>query len=472
MTVELETKDTLIIQEFAHKHPDKWIEEVFNCKLWAMQKDIARDVFKRRRVAVKTCSGTGKTYIAARIALCFLYTFYPSTVLTTSSSFRQVQHALWREINSAKGKATIPLAGKYTLTSIDLDDKWFAIGISTKEPERFTGLHNKHMLVIADEASGLDEVIFAAMENPLSTGNTHQLLISNPTQPTGSFRDAFSSPLYNTFSIDAFHTPNLAAFGITMDDMRSNTWASKITDELPYPELINPEAVYEQYLKWGEGNWAFQVWVLANFPPTGTDTLFSLEEIESAMERQIEPNGELFGALDVARYGDDESVFGLRCGDHVYPFRSWAHAETTHTAGRTIREIRTNKPYITTVDSVGVGGGVFDMLEEEGLNVAEFNAGNEAVDKEHFVNRRAELFWLLKDRFKDEAIDLPDDDLLKAQLLDVRYTYDRKGRMQIESKEQARSRGSRSPDRADALMMLFAPVSLRKLTKPRQKCSI
>jgi hypothetical protein len=100
-----------------------------------------------------------------------------------------------------------------------------------------------------------------------------------------------------------------------------------------------------------------------------------------------------------------------------------------------------------------------ERVNLRGTDIVEFNSGEPAKDKEKFGNRRAEVYWDLAERFKNGEISLPKGEKtqkLKAQLCDIRYKYDKKGKLWIESKEEMRARGSKSPDAADMLMMLFS----------------
>lgn len=467
-----QTAEALEFQKLGQEKPDLWIEQVFRCKLWQKQAAIARSVVDNTRTTVRSCSGSGKSFTAARSALAFLHNFCPSTVITTAPTYRQVELILWREIAAAQSQASIPLGGNLTAVRLDIQEDWFAVGLSTDQPERFQGFHNENVLVVGDEASGLPEGVYSALENPMATGNAHELLIGNPTQAAGPFRETFSSPLYQTFHISAFDTPNFKAFGITIQDIRDDTWKQKIGDRpMPYPALVSPQWVAERYIEWGEGSYLWLVYVEGEFPGSGINALFDLSDVEAAIERHLEPEGEKVSALDVSRYGDSETVFGVRQGEHVFEMTAWSHADTTHTAGRAKRNILVNNPTHNIVDAVGIGGAVADMLKEQDVgNVTQFSAGAPAVDKEKYGNQRAELFWLLSRRFADGKIDIPDDVKLKGQLCDIRYRYDSKGRMWIETKEEARSRGVRSPDRADVLMMMFAPALKRGVGgKPNQK---
>lgn len=452
-------------------HPEFWVEEVLDCKLWGMQKEILRAVVESPRVVVRSAEATGKSFTAACAVLYFLYNFQPATVITTAPSFRQVQSILWREIAQRFGMARIKLDGKLTDVKLDIEENQFAIGLSTDMPERFQGFHNQNILVIGDEASGLGEAVYRAIENPLATGNAHLLLIGNPTQPMGPFRDCFSSTLYRKFHISAFDTPNFTKFGVTIEDIRKGTWKEKTEKHImPCPYLVEPAKVAERFKEWGENSFMFQVFVMGEFPEAGVNNVFRLSDIEAAMEREVKPEGDLVAGLDIARYGDDQTVYGTKQGNHYYPMVSWSHAELTHTAGRVLRQVEKDKPKVLNVDVVGVGAGVVDMLKHEvKCQLTEFNAGARAIDKERFGNRRAELYFRLQRQLEEGEIQLPRDERLKAQLADIRYRFDQKGKLWIESKEEARSRGSRSPDEADTVIALLDISAKRLYSHPTVK---
>ncbi len=454
------------------KYPDLWIENYLGCDMWAIPKLIARSTFENPRTAVASCSATSKSHSAARIGIAFLYLFSPSTVITTAPTFRQVQDILWREIGMAWEGAKVNLGGELKTVGIQISKDWFAIGLSTDEPEKFQGLHNRNVLVIGDEASGLTPAVYTAMENPLSSGNAHLLLIGNPTQPVGNFKDAFESPLYKAFHISCFDTPNFTEFGITMDDIRHNAWKAKIGDnEFPRPYLISPLWVWERYEEWGENNILFQVYCLGQFPDAGVNTLIPVHTIDYAMDTvSLDAKGEKVASLDVSRYGDDESVYMLRQGNKILKMVTWGHQDNIYTAGRTARFLREDKPLTCRIDAVGVGAGVYDILTDNGFeNIEEYNGAEAALDTEIFGNSRAEIYFKIANMLQANEIDLRPDAKLRAQLADIRYKYNTKNQLLIESKEEARSRGVKSPDRADALLMLFKPVSAILRQKPKIK---
>jgi hypothetical protein len=128
------------------------------------------------------------------------------------------------------------------------------------------------------------------------------------------------------------------------------------------------------------------------------------------------------------------------------------------------------------VDDGGLGGGVTDRLKELGEPVIPINAGSSAVGKtedgreakQRFVNRRSQMWWTGRELLRSGELLLEGDDILESQLSDVKYGYDSQGRIKIESKEDMEKRrdkinekgASNSPDRADALLLAFAPADL------------
>jgi phage terminase large subunit len=86
------------------------------------------------------------------------------------------------------------------------------------------------------------------------------------------------------------------------------------------------------------------------------------------------------------------------------------------------------------------------------------NGARASSRPERFSSLRDEIYFALRDRFEARRIIIPDDDLLKSQLASLRYGFNSRGQQKVESKEEMRSRGMPSPDRADALALCFAPL--------------
>jgi hypothetical protein len=115
------------------------------------------------------------------------------------------------------------------------------------------------------------------------------------------------------------------------------------------------------------------------------------------------------------------------------------------------------KPDAVMIDVTGVGTGVESRLTEmKYKNIYRIHAGGKAVEDKKYVNKRAEMWGLMRDWLNDLPCELPDDNALQSDLTGLTYSYDSSRRLVLESKEKAKQRGLRSPDCGDALALTFA----------------
>jgi len=185
--------------------------------LWYKMREVNDSVRDNERTAVGAGHGVSKTYGAGRIALTFLYCYYPSTVVTIAPSGHQVKNLLWREIRTAHANARVPLGGKLTTIMLDMQQEtgviWYATGISTtpdtitQEATRVQGIHNEHVLIILDEAAGIMPEIWRAIEH-IGAPFKRVLAIGNPTSKFGDFSSAIKDPTWNRVNISVKDTPN------------------------------------------------------------------------------------------------------------------------------------------------------------------------------------------------------------------------------------------------------------------------
>jgi len=440
--------------------PVWFVENVLGSRPWEKQVEILRAVHSNKEVAVASCHAAGKSWISARAVLSFSFCNELSRIVTTAPTFDQVRDILWQEIRLAYVSSLYPLGGKLLETRLDLGPNWFATGRSTNDANRFQGAHSSKgsILVVADEAAGIDEDIWVGIDGILTSEDSHLLAIGNPTEPTGEFYEMFRRPSVVKIHISAFDTPNFTAFGVTLDDIRDGSWQRKITGPLPAPYLITPEWVADKYRKWGEDSPLWISRVLGEFPDVSNDTLIRLSWIEAAQRRQLVPAGPRVLGVDVARQGSDETVIVDRNGPVARIYKVTMQEDTMQTTGRVVAALLDTGAVRAKVDAVGIGAGVVDRLKEMGKPVEEMQSGQAAQDSERFLNSRAEWWWGLRSRFESGDIDIDDDEELAAQLANIKYKFTSRGQIQIESKDEMKKRGLSSPDRGDALMLAFADV--------------
>jgi phage terminase large subunit len=462
------------------------IEDLFGSTLWEDQKRIIESVRDHPKTAWRSCHGIGKSFCCARLVLWWLFSFPYSIVITTAPTARQVEDILWKEIRSGYNNAKIQLGGHLppAATQLSIDGKeWIALGLSTNDPNRFQGYHSEHLLVIVDEASGVDEDIHEAIQGVLTSAHCRLVHIGNPTDIGGQFYRAFRNPEgWHTGKTAAWDTPNFTVLGITRDDIIHNTWREKSPKNpdgsfcWPYPWLITPAWAYEALLEWGEHHPAWFARVEGDFPEQGEYNVIPLSWIEKAQDRydKTEVKGQPILGVDVARGGMDNSVIAARVENKIVFIQSFSSLDTQQLAGEVMRIYRELDARVVNVEEDGLGAGVIDELKKHrdiSRNDVMVGSGSEIRDPKGnrvYGNLRAEMWWALRNALDpkgDMPLALPPKaKRLAADLAAPKYDY-RNGPIQIERKEDTKARLGRSPDEGDAVMLTFAP--LMKKPSPR-----
>ncbi|MCH8116404.1 MAG: hypothetical protein IIB25_13115 [Chloroflexi bacterium] len=164
----------------------------------------------------------------------------------------------------------------------------------------------------------------------------------------------------------------------------------------------------------------------------------------------------------MARFGTDRTVICVRQGNHVIALDQYQKLDTMRTTGLVVKAIAEFNPRHVRIDEIGIGAGVVDRLHELNHSIVEgINVGTRASDPEHFFNLRSELYDGLRARFEERMITIPNDEELIGQLASIRVEYTSRGQLKVEPKETMRRRSLPSPDKADALLLAFAPSPRR-----------
>ena len=441
--------------------PVGFARDVLGVTLWSKQEEVLRAVMEERRVAVKSGNGLGKDFTAAVALLWYLHAHDPGIVLSTAPTFRQVRHVLWRQIRTLHRRAVQELGGRMLDTRWELADDRYALGLSADEAERFQGFHSENMLVVVDEAEGIEDEIYEAIDSVMTSDNVKLLLIGNPTRPSGPFYRAFHDErgIYTPITISALDSPNVVEREVKIAGLTTAGW------------------VEERRAIWGEESDSYRSRVLGEFPKFGEDVLLAMEDIDEAvyegedeftginrmngMDKMFlegverRSSGPVVIGMDVARYGRNRTVIVVRRGDVVVAVRALSGIDTMAGVGQVIAALREYGQALVNVDEVGVGAGVVDRLREQGYTVRGMVGSGKPERDLTCANRRAEGYRMLRRRFSERRIRIPRDVELIKELAELRYEYNSQGRMQIESKRKMRRRGIASPDKADALMLAF-----------------
>ena len=205
-----------------------------------------------------------------------------------------------------------------------------------------------------------------------------------------------------------------------------------------------------------------------SFEEPNVDQFISSAIVEEARARQTSYGEPVVLGIDVARFGDDRTVFLVRKGDRVTLVQRRHGLDLMQTAGRAAELINEHKPQAVFVDGVGVGGGVVDRLRQLGFKVIDVSSGSIARDESRFSNLRAEMWSKMRDWLKDRGAIPPEEHELADDLACLSYDYDHRNRLKLEKKDDLKVRGLPSPDSADALALTFAaPVATQDVSQFR-----
>jgi len=173
--------------------------------------------------------------------------------------------------------------------------------------------------------------------------------------------------------------------------------------------------------------------------------------------------------VDPARFGDDSTVLYIRQGRIAERIGKVNGKNTMEVVGMIVRAIARYSPEAVYVDVGGIGAGIYDRLKEMNYRmVRDVNFGSEPLDKKKYINKRAEMWGLMNEWLSSPPAQIPDNDDIEIDLCGLRYAYDSHGRLKIESKEDAKKRGIKSPDEGDALALTFAyPVRPKHIESSR-----
>lgn len=456
--------------------PVGWCENRLGEFLWSKQRQIIESVRDNRRTAVKSCHNAGKSWIASRAAAWWLDTHPPgeAIVVSTAPTYKQVHAILWEEIRAAAKKAANrgdPLPGRVLQSDEWKLDDGTLIGFGRKPADTdehgFQGIHRRYVLVILDEACGINQQLFTAVEAITTNRDCRILAIGNPDDPATEFATVCKPGSgWNVIRINGLETPNMTPQAVAefprLAALYDQLGIGPSTEAVPEglrPMMLDTEWVADKITRWGVESPRFMSKVLGEFPEIGEDVLIPPAWIERARQREMQPGPYGILAVDVARYGSDRTILTLRQGPLVRIVGDYARTATTDTTTKVVLAKQEHPVHEIRVDGVGVGGGVVDQLLQLGHDVIDMQAGSRPADPEHFYNARAEWYWTLRQLFEHDLIDIdPHDDDLAAQLGSIRYKYSAKQQVVIESKDDMRKRGLPSPDRADTLM-LAAPAA-------------
>ena len=486
---------------------NKFIKEALGVTLDPEQQAIVAAVQRNKRVSVRSGTARGKDFVAACIAVSFLYLtprwnkrgelVENTKVALTAPTDRQVKNIMMPEIsrlfNKAKKRGFV-LPGRLTTYDIRTDnEEWFLTGFKADEHnhEAWSGFHAVNTMFIVTEATGISDDTFAAIEGNLQ-GNSRIVLVFNPNTVVGYAARSQKSARWTRFCLNSLTAPNVVQHKLLYPGQvdydwvkdKLENWCTRIAADEVQAEMDD----FEFEGQWYRPEDLFRKKVLGQFPKVSDDILIPAQWLELAHQRWEQVNGReplrqeirMLG-VDVAGMGRDCTCFVERKGAWVSEFRahnSGGSADHMKIAGQIAAYRRRQIEAYVSIDTIGEGAGVYSRCIEvdekdyiiscKYSEAAKGHNGKPLTDvtgQYEFINMRAYLFWCVRDWLNpknDTGAMLPPDTQFDEEATEIKWSFRSDGRIFIEPKEDIKERLGRSPDKFDALANTFYPIRTNK----------
>ncbi len=451
----------------------------------------------------QSANAVGKTHAAARIAIWFYLCFPDAQVYTAAAPPESnLVRLLWGEIIGVTIRHPELFVGHaITRMNIARSAQRFITGVTipmsgtpAQREARFSGKHAPNLMFIFDEADAIDDSPFKGAESCMSGGHARMLCMFNPRSEQGEVYRMIRDARANVVLLSAFSHPNVVSGedkipgAVTRDVTvrRIREWCRHVTPKeqidsecFGLPKFLEGEVARSQkgrvYPPLEPGEYkilepAFSYMVLGRYPAQASTKLISREWISRARTRYdnyVAQHGDkpplystAVAGLDVGEYGSDSTVLCFRYGGYVPSLIAWGSTDTISSADRAGDECDLRDVIRINVDATGVGAGVAPHLQRKGHSATPIKVAaspTERTEMGEFHILRDQLWWSVREWLRiDSGAMLPSDELLLEELLAPTYEV-KNGKIRIMKKDIMRDLLKRSPDRADALALTFAP---------------
>lgn len=467
--------------------PVRFAAEVLRITPWSRQEELLRTVAGYPRVAVRSGHKVSKSCSAAILALWWVATRPGGRCIVTAPSGHQIRDIFWKELTKQHRRARAEIGGtlhRVPDRGLQFADGREVLGFSTDEPEKMSGISGENLLFIVDEASGVDEAIFEAIDGNRAGGG-RIVMFSNPTKTSGYFYEAFTrrAEHWTLLHISSEESPNVAAGRAVVPGLATREWIEEKREE------------------YGADSAQYFVRVRGDFPTHADNGIIGVSLVEESQKRwhalgdplarfkdsALARANVLHLGVDVARFGGDESVIFLRRGNLVIGPYCYRGLDSVDLAGRVMaialehrarhlmrrsrdenfgldEEYFAEEVPVVAVDVIGIGSGVFDALKRDKRVQAIAVDVSTSPPNDDYARLRDFLWFSIREWLKAGGA-IPLDAKLTAELVAPTYSFTVAQQIQVESKDEMRKKLKRSPDRADALALaIYEPPKKRART--------
>ena len=434
--------------------PDLFAQEVLKLELSEQQNSALIALANgKRKVAVKSGHGTGKSCMSAIAVLWFLCTRPMARVIITAPSSNQLYNTMMSEVAKWYNQSILAdfnlfyfTKDRIRLNHPRLSNNWFASAVSVANPENISGTHAEHVLAVVDEGAGVETDIYVRLEGVLTTKDCYMLVAGNPSFDSGYFYDIFHNrnykKNYDCFTFSCLDSPNV-----------EKKWINYMKD------------------KYGEDSPTYKVRVLGEFAPMDEEVIIRREHVRNAIMRkdvEVDTTEPVFFGVDVS--GGDSNDFSVICvrQGNVELERIKVKMHLTDFYNRlkdmVISYLYKSDKVIVNIDTTGIGYQLGQDIEDffigdERVEINRINFSYRAESFRLFGNVFTEMFFMMNEKIKEiSLLDIPES-TLEEDLGSRKYGYTNQGAYLAEKKRHFIKRFRRSPDEGDAVLLAFYDVS-------------
>jgi hypothetical protein len=453
------THDPLAFVYFAYPwgEPGTPLENMEGPDEWQIQilKDIGEQLKKGKDLqtaiqeAVASGHGIGKSALISWLIHFAISTHENTRGVVTANTEGQLRTKTWPELSKWHNMFIAKDLFTYTATAIFSSDKDYektwridAIPWSKNSPESFAGLHNQgnRILVLFDEASAIDDVIWEVTEGALTDANTEIIwcAFGNPTRNSGRFRECFRKyrKFWNTYQIDSRTV--------------------KISNKAKIEEWLDA---------YGEDSDFFKVRVRGVFP-SASDLQFISTEIADKAQKQSYKLGAfehlpVIIGVDPAWTGSDSLEIVMRQGYYMKSLASIPKNDDDWRMAQLIAQFEDEYKADAVFIDMGYGTGIYSIGKQLGRKWRLIEFGGKSNDPV-YLNMRAYMWGQMKEWLREGGSIPPNDQALYDDIVGPEAIIDKNGHIQLESKKDMKDRGLPSPNKGDALALTFAALVVKK----------
>lgn len=442
-------------------------------------------------IRVESGNAIGKTKMLSGFVNWY-FDCFNSIIYTFHTSATQDELTTWKEIG--KDRVGKGLPGKILNTKLDVADDRFVVSRSTsdamgKGEEKIKGQHNEYLGFVVDEADGVQEYVFNAIETMSLGGISIVLMCANPRSRATTFHRLKRYSYVKTFRISSLYHPNVvqgkdlihgavnrAGLEKRMEkgvDIVQKHDLERFTFTLPYDIMVRGTLCKSGVIFRPKPEFMWTVLGIA--PPTATDrTIISVGVYEAACKRVPKGGNKTIARMgvDCARKGSDNGTVYTYWQDAVWRSCELAQQETdSYVDVITEEALKLAKKGVTSLHvrvDAGYGAGVIDALRIkselitafEDFQVFEVHFGGRAHNKADYANVSTEIYYEAAETLKGISI-LDAPEALEIDLCEREFKWinvQGKTKKILEAKDDFAKRIKlRSPDDGDGLTLAIAP---------------